>query len=99
MANAAVAAKGFIGKLCDVGSAHHYRDSGGAKSVGCSVSSSDHAGHGADSYQVDLLVLYELNELGIAHRFGVAIKEQNLVTGRSAGLKQEHSKVRHEVAG
>src|SRR3982074_775987 len=52
MANAAVAAKGFIGKLCDMGSAHHYRDSGGAKSVGCSVSSSANAGPGADSSPV-----------------------------------------------
>jgi hypothetical protein len=73
-----------------VGSAHYDLYAGGAKGVGCPVCPGDHAGHRANSYQVDLLVFDELDKLGIAHWFRVTIEEQNLVAWRGAGLKKEH---------
>jgi hypothetical protein len=82
-----------------MGSAHHHRNAGGADGVGYAVGFGDHAGHGADPYQADLVIESEPYQLVIVHGLGVAVDQQDLVLGGRQRLQQEHPQVRHEVPG
>ena len=57
VARSAVAAERFVRAFGDVRPAHYDGHSGGAQSVGHAISFGDHARHGADPYQSDVLVL------------------------------------------
>ena len=99
VARAAIAAEGFVGEFRDVRSAHDDWHTGGADGVGDAIGLGDHAGHGADADQIDVLVAHVLRDLRFVHGLGVAVDEQNFVAGRGEGLEKEHPEVRHEVAG
>ena len=99
VARPAIAPQGLVGQFGDVRSAHHDLHSGRANGVGDAVGLRDHAGHGADADQIDLLVADVLRDLSLVHGLRVAVDQQHFMSGRSQRLEQKHPEMRHEIAG
>ena len=83
MSRSTVAPQSLVGFFCDVWAAHHYRHAHRANCVSHAVSLRDHAGHGANSDESDVLFADESSDSGFIHRLGVAINEQYFVACRS----------------
>ena len=96
---AAIPAERFAGDLGHMGAAHDDRHARGANGVGDAVRLGDHAGHGADPDQRDLVLDHILDQVGIAHGLRIAVDQQHLVVRRRERFQQKHPQVRHEVSG
>ena len=86
MPRLAIPAQGFIRTLRHVGSAHDDWHSGGADSVGNTVSLGYHSGHRADTNEPDLLLPYEAHKLLLIHWLRVAVNQQHFMARRSQRL-------------
>ena len=81
VAGATIAAESFIGLFSHMRPSHHHRNSRRANRVRHAIRSGDHPGHGADTNQSDVLVADELRNLGLVHRLGIAIEQQDFISG------------------
>jgi hypothetical protein len=99
VARATIAAESFIGLFGHVRPSHNHRNSCCPNRVSHAIRPGDHPGHGTDTNQPDVLVADELRNLGFVHRLGIAIDQQDFMSGRCECLQQEHPEVGHEVAG
>src|SRR5215470_12579775 len=98
MARSPIAAESFIGLFGHVRPSHDNRNSHRPNSISHAIRPGDHPGHGTDTNQSDVLVAHELRNLSLVYRLGVAIDQQNFMSGRSERLEQKHPEVGHEVA-
>ena len=98
VARTAIAAEGFVGHFRDVRSAHDHGDADGAHGVGHAIGLGDHAGHGADADQINLLFDHVAGDSGFVHGLSVAIDQDDFVFCGSERLQEEHPEVRHEIA-
>jgi hypothetical protein len=87
MTRAAIAAEGFVRLFSHVRSSHYDRNPGGANSISHAVRLGNHPGHCADTNQPDVLVPDELHNLSLVHGLGIAIDQQNFMSGRSERLE------------
>src|SRR5208282_578809 len=99
VARFAVTAQRFVGHLGDMRPPHHHRNPRRPHGVRHLVSLSDHAGHGANPYQADVILPDVLDELLLAHPPRVAVEEKHLVAGGRERFQEEHPKMRHEIIG
>ena len=97
VARAAIAAEGFVGHFGDVRAAHDDGDTGGANRVSHAISLGDHAGHGADADQVDVVFADVTGDSGFIHGLSVAVDQEHFMARRSQGLQEEHPEMRHEI--
>src|SRR5262249_53752030 len=70
-----------------------------SNSVSHAIRPGDHPGHGTDTHQPDVLIADELPNLGFVHWLGIAIDQQDFMSGRCERLEQKHPQVGHEVTG
>jgi hypothetical protein len=98
MSHSAVTTQGFVGAFGDVWAAHDDPNASLTQGIGDTVGFGDHASHGSDADEANLLVMAEGDDLFVSHGAGVAVDEQDLVTGGSQRLEEEHPEVRHEIA-
>jgi hypothetical protein len=97
MTRSAVTAERFIGNCGYVRSAHDDWNTGGTNRIRHAVRFDNHAGHGSDPDQSNPFGDSELDQLGVAHRLGIAIDQNNLMAGGRERLQQKHPEVGHEV--
>ena len=82
-----------------VRTAHHHRNAGRSERVGGSISTRNHARHGADADQAEALFLGVSHEFAVRHRSRISILEQHFMSRWCNGFQQEHPKMRHEISG
>src|SRR5215468_7027700 len=99
MARSTIAAESFIGLFGHVWPSHDHRNSRRPNRVSHAIGPGDHPGHGTDTDKPDVLVADESRNLDFVHRLGIAIDQQNFMSGRCECLQEEHPEVGHEVAG
>jgi hypothetical protein len=97
MARPTIAAQSLVSQFGDVRPTHHDANAGRANRVGNAISLGDHASHGANADQFDLLIADVLRDLSLIHGLGIAVDQENFVSRRSQRLQQEHPQVRHEI--
>ena len=99
MARLSVPTDRLVGNLSYMGSAHHDLRAGGANGIGHPVGASGHARHGPDAGQLDVVIADEFRDTRLGHALGVAVDQEDLVTGRRHSLQNEHPQVWHVVLG
>ena len=92
MTRFAVAPERFVGNLGYMRSAHDDWNTCGTDRIRHAVRLGNHAGHGADPDQSNPFGDSELDQFGVAHRPGIAIDQNNFMTGGRERLQQETSR-------
>ena len=88
VARTAIAAEGFVGQLRHVRAAHDDRHSGGTDGVRHAIRLGDHAGHGTDAHESNVVIADILRDAIFVHGLGVAIDQQDFMAGRRQGFEQ-----------
>jgi hypothetical protein len=81
-----------------VRSAHHNRDTGSTEGIRYAVCARHHPRHGADTDQIDGLILHELDKLRVIHGLRVAVQQDDFVRRWRSRLQQKHPQMWHEIA-
>ena len=96
---APVAAQGFVGHLGYVRPTHHHRHPHGAHGVAHAIGLGDHARHGTNANQSNLMFQHIRGQSRLVHGLCIAINQQDFMLGWSKRLQQKHPQVRHKVLG
>src|ERR1035437_8466649 len=78
---------------------HHHRNTRRAHSVGHLVCLPDHARHGANPHQADVILPDVFDKILHAQTPRVAVDEKYIVTRGCERFQEEHPKMWHEIVG
>jgi len=99
VARFAVTPQRFVGHLGDVRTSHHHRNARLSHGICHPVSLPDHARHGPNTHEADVLFPDVFDQLPSAQPLRVTVYQEHLMTRRRERFQEEHPKMRHEVVG